>query len=194
MANTNKVNGFTPVKMTSGAPWNGQAMPCAKAAGTTVTNDMFVGDMVVLAGSADADGLPTVTVATAGTNPILGCVVGIKYDPDNLDRSTWIDGAGTGVVMVATGKDVVYEAQADEALAVTNVAKNVNIVDTAAGDRDAGTSGKEVDATVTDGATAQLKLIGFVNNEENVINALYNRVLVVINNHQLGTHTGTAGL
>lgn len=195
MGNENKRNGFKPVEYLNGAAWNGQARKYYKAAGTTVTHDLFVGDLVVMSGDGDADGIPGVVAATAGQgNAILGAIVGIQPDPDNLERNSWIDGADEGYVLVADDPNLIFEAQADDTLAKTDLFNNTNMVKTAAGSRTAGTSGQEVDATVDSNATAQLKIIGFPQRPDNEINAENNKVLVLINNHALKGGTGTAGV
>ena len=192
MANTDRVNGFRLY----GKYNDNMIVPCYKAAGTTVTNDMFVGDCVIMAGSADAaTGNPSVTVATAGDgNAIYGVVTQVDVQPSNLERAAWIDGADAGTVKVCIDPHATYIAQADEALAVTDVGQNVNMVQTAAGSRVTGASGQEVDATTATTNTFQFKFIGFPNRADNEINATNNKVLVILNQSQLVADTGAAGL
>ncbi len=196
MTNTNTLNGFRPVGTITGAPYNGAAIRMYKAAGTTVTNDMFVGDLVTFSGTGDASGVPGVSVATAGAaNAVLGCVVGVEADPAHLDRATWIDGADAGYVMVCVDPNVVYEAQAGGAVPITSIGENVNMEQSAAGSRTAGTSGQHVLNTVASSlSTWQLKIVGLPQRADNEVNAAYNKVLVIINNHVLKGHTGTAGI
>jgi len=178
-----------------GNPYTGQGVLCYKAAGTTVTNDLGVGDPVVLSGSGDAYGVPGVSKATAGdTNAIVGVIQGVKFDPDNPTRATWIDGADAGYVYVCMDPYVIYEAQADGVLTYTDIGYNANFVQTQALDRDSGKSGIEVDATIATTYTFQFKLIGFPQRSDNAINSTYNRVLVIINNHQLKCIGGTTGV
>jgi hypothetical protein len=192
----NRLNGFSPVGTISGAPYNGATRRFYKAAGTTVTHDLFVGDLVVMSGAADAAGIPGVVAATAGDqNPACGVIAAIAPDPNHLDRASWIDGADAGYVDVVTDPNVVFEAQINAALAAAEVGKNVNMVATAAGSRTAGSSGQEINATgINTTATFQLKLIGFVNRADNAPNGTYNRGLVIINNHQFKGGTGTVGV
>ena len=187
MANKDKIGGLTPVSYIDGSPYCGATILCNKAAGTTVTNDLFVGDPVVLTGTGDTVGIPGVTKATlAAGSPIFGVITGLGLDPDNLGRSTWIDGADNGYVAVATGIDIIWEIQADAALAVTSIGLNTLGVQTAAGDRTTGKSGIELDASeVAAGATLMFKVVGFPQRVDNEVNAVNNKVLVVINNSQL---------
>jgi hypothetical protein len=195
MANVDKVNGFRPVQYLNGAAWNGQATKYYKAAGTTVTHDLFVGDLVTPSGSGDADGVPAVVAASAGSeNAILGVIVGVVPDPDHLDRNSWIDGADEGYVLVVDDPNIIFEAQADGALAESDLFNNAPMVKTAAGSRTAGTSGQEVDATVATTAANQLKIIGFPQRPDNTIDSADNKVLVIINNHIFKGGTGTEGV
>ena len=196
MANVSRLNGFKPVGTITGAPYTGAAMRFYKAAGTTVTHDLFEGDLVTFSGTCDAAGVPGVSVATAGAaQAIIGAVVGVESDPNHLDRTSWIDGADAGYVLVCTDPNVIYEAQAGGAVPITSIGENVNMEKSAAGDRTAGTSGQHVLNTVASSlSTWQLKLVGYPQRSNNEINAVYNKVLVIINNHVFKGHTGTAGI
>ena len=193
MANVSRINGFKPVKHINGSPYNGQSETFYKAAGTTVTHDLFVGDLVYPSGTGDTNGIAGVVVATAGKNDVLGCIVGIKPDPNHLDRNNWIDGADAGYVEVCTDPSVVYEAQIDDTLTYTDLYNNTNMVQTQAGSRTTGASGQQIDATVATSSTCQLKLIGFPQKPDNTIGAAYNRGYVIINRSIL-TGAQVAGL
>ena len=194
MANVNRINGFKPVKHINGSPYSGQSETFYKAAGTTVTHDLFVGDLVYPSGSGDANGVPGVVVATAGKGAmILGVIVGIKPQPAHLDRNNWIDGADAGYVEVCTDPSVILEAQVDDTLTYTDLFNNTNMVVTQAGSRTSGASGQQIDATVNTSATNQLKIVGFPQRDDNVIGATYNKAYVTINQHVLG-NAGIAGL
>lgn len=186
MANTDRVTGFKPVRHISGAPWNGQTVKMYKSAGTTVTNDMFPGDLVIMSGTGDADGVPGCTVATAGDgNKVCGVVVSIVPLYDHLER-IWLDGADAGYVNVCTDPTVVLEAQSDASLTYTDIGQNANMVQTQAGSRTTGASGQELDATVATTSTHQLKIIGFAQRADNTLGSADVKVLCLINNHQFG--------
>jgi len=190
MSNTNRVNGFRPVKFDSSL-----IFPCYHAAGTTVTNDIFVGDLVELDGTAGPQGQTGVKVATAGADEdVYGCVVSIPVQSSHLDRATWMDGADAGEVMVLTDRAAIYEAQSDESLAVTDVGQNAMLVQTSAGSRTTGASGQEVDATVATTNTYALKIVGFPNRADNEIGAADNKVLVQINLNQNIGDAGSTGV
>ena len=185
MANVDRVNGFSPVGTLGGGPYHGNTLKCYKAAGTTVTNDLGAGDPVVLSGSGDADGVPSVTKATfASGSPCFGVCTGAVNDPDHKDRMSWIDGADTGYIMVDTSPDTIYEVQADAAMAVTLIGQNAIPIQTSALNRAAGTSGVELDAPPANGTDDMFKIIGFVVRADNTPNAVNNKLLVCMNNPQ----------
>lgn len=194
MANVNRVNGFLPVGHIDGSPWNGQTRMFYKAAGTTVTDDLMPGDLVIMSGSGDAAGVPGISRATAGAgNAICGAIVSIVPLVTNLNRR-WLDGADAGYVNVACDPDTVFECQANAAITYTECGRNAPMVQTSAGSRTTGSSGMECgtnSATTND----QLKILGFVQKADNTINSLYNRILVLINCHQFkGSETGNAAV
>lgn len=201
MANIDAPTGLTPVRYKSGTPWNGQAtMYCIPASDT---NAYAIGDPLTLAGSADANGVATVVLATAGTgNVILGALVGgvgTKYggaagvSPSNLDTSV-IPATKTRAyyVLVADDPMIVFEVQEDSVgnnLAATDVSNNFNLV---AGTNNGYVSGWELDSsTAATTATLQVRVLGLSQRVDNAIgtNAKW---LVLINNHCF--RAGVAGV
>lgn len=79
MANANAPFGLRPINA-NGMPWTGQGrMVCFPASDA---NNVFLGDPVVPTGLTDANGVPIVTIATAGaTNTILGAFLGRTNGP-----------------------------------------------------------------------------------------------------------------
>ena len=195
MSNTDRVNGFKPVKYVSGAPYNGQCMRFYHAAGTTVTHDLAVGDLVTFSGTSNAVGVPGAVIATAGTgNACLGSIVAIEPQPSHLDRASWIDGADAGYIQVATDPMLIFEAQANAAVAITAVGRNAPMVQTSATSRTTGASGQECNATSSSTASDQLKIVGIVQRADNTVNSTDNKVLVIINNHLFKGGTGSAAV
>ena len=78
MASVSRANGFRPVKMVTGAPYNGQAnLYFVPSSDSSV---IMVGDAVKLAGDARAaTGAPTVTRISSATDIPVGIVVGIVF-------------------------------------------------------------------------------------------------------------------
>ena len=186
MANVDRVNGLRPVKHLNGAPFNGMVNRYYVPA--TDSTAIFVGDAVKSGGSADARGVPDVAQAAAG-DTIRGIVVGIE---PVTDESLNFRAASTeAYVLVADAPDLVFEIQEDSvgaALAVTNVGQNADLI-VAAGDTTVGKSGMELDSSTAVGTTAQLRILGLVQREDNEIgdNAKW---LVMINEHELKSTVG----
>ncbi len=203
MANANKPQGFLPVRRLDGTKWTGAGnIYCIPD--TDDTNAYAVGDLVVLAGDSDTNGIPTITLATAGAgNQVLGAIVS--------PAGALNDGGAYGVpqespvvipavksrsyyVMVADDPMLVFEAQEDGVggtIATTSVGLNVSPI---AGTNNGYVSGWLIDSsTVGTGATLQLKLLRLARRSNNATgsNAKWE---VKINSHCFGTGTGQAGL
>lgn len=209
MANISKIRGFIPVKHTNGSPYNGQAniyfVPASD--GTA----LFVGDPVKLLADANAQGVQQVTKATAGA-AVLGVVVGVintKLDPIaggmtsgsiSIDTPVYRPASTGQYVLVCDSPDVVYEVEASTganaaySFAVADVGLNADLT-TVAGSTTTGTSGAALNmAGAANTATLQWKILGVVQRPDNEITGQYTKVLVKINNAQMGAGTGTAGV
>ena len=207
MANISKIRGFTPVKHTNGSPYNGQAniyfVPASD--GTA----LFVGDPVKLLADANAQGVQQVTKATAGA-AVLGVVVGVintKLDPIaggmtggsiSIDTPVYRPASTGQYVLVCDSPDVVYEVEASTganaaySFAVADVGLNADLT-TVAGSTTTGTSAASLNmAGAANTATLQWKILGVVQRPDNEITGQYTKVLVKINNAQMGAGTGTA--
>lgn len=209
MANISKIRGFIPVKHTNGSPYNGQAniyfVPASD--GTA----LFVGDPVKLLADANAQGVQQVTKATAGA-AVLGVVVGVintKLDPIaggmtggsiSIDTPVYRPASTGQYVLVCDSPDVVYEVEASTganaaySFAVADVGLNADLT-TVAGSTTTGTSAASLNmAGAANTATLQWKILGVVQRPDNEITGQYTKVLVKINNAQMGAGTGTAGV
>ena len=118
MANTDRPNGFTPVKTLSGAPVSTKVRTVGCA-----NSDIFVGDAIYLSSGLAA-------AATTEDQNILGVAVGFgktddasgfhsgAYNPDDID-TTWFDAsAGTYTdfyCYYVPVEDMLFEAQFDGA-------------------------------------------------------------------------------
>ena len=201
MANRNAPFGLSPFGYLNGSPWNGQArMYCIPS--TDSTNAYAIGDPVVLAGSADTKGIPTVTLATAGYgNAVTGVIVGaggIVYggpgaNPNNLNTTVVpVTKAQNYYVLVADDPNILFMAQEDSVgnnLAATDVGNNIDLV---AGTNSGYLSGWMIDSsTANTGNTRQLQLMQFLQTPDNAIGT-YGRWVVRINNHSY--RAGTTGV
>lgn len=209
MPNVSRINGFKPVKHVNGSPYNGQANIYFVPA--TDGTALFVGDPVKLAADANADGYPQVTKATAGA-AVLGVVVGVintKLDPVTgrmtsgsivLDTPVYRPASTAQYVLVCDAPDVIYEVEAvtgsnaSYSFAVADVGLNADL-STVAGSTVTGNSGAALNmATAAATATLQFKIMGTVPRPDNEPTGANTKVLVKINNAQLGAGTGTAGV
>ena len=193
MANSDRPSGAKPVRHV-GSPWMGAVNKYH------VHNDegtaIGIGDLVTLVGSADAAGIRDVRASTANQASI-GVVVGVvKRTPESLDTPQYVaatPGANT-YVLVVDDPNAYFEMQEDGTAGVAAVGLNCSMV-TAAPSTVTGTSVYEIDSSeVTTDATDVLKLIEVVQREDNDGTIANAKWIVKINNHQLGSHTGTAGV
>lgn len=198
MANVNQPKGLWPTQYLNGAPWNGQARLYFIA--STDANAYAIGDPVASSGSADTNGVPGVTLATAGAgNAVRGVIVGcgtaegLMADPNNLN-TTVIPATKSQnyYVMVADDPNILFEAQevgTGTALTAAEVGLNANLL---AGTNNGYQSGWQIDNSGEGtGATLQVRLMGLVRRQQNAFGA-YAKWLVKINNHELAA--GTAGV
>jgi len=189
MANSNAPVGFKPVRYKSGAPYNGAAnMYYVPATDSTA---LYIGDPVIIAGSADADGIATATIATAGSaGRVTGVVVGIVPSPTITTK--YRPASTACYILVADDPDLLFECQEDAvggALAAADVGLNADMV-SGSGSTVTGLSAWQLDtSTKATTATLQLRIVGFAQRPNNAIGANA-KVLVRFN---LPTETGAAG-
>lgn len=200
MANTSRPMGLSPLEYLDGSPYTGKARMYYIP--STDINAYAIGDPVALGGSADASGVSSVVLATAGaTNPVLGAIVGApgvvyggaQIDPATTGNSTVVPATKTKgyYVLVSDDPNIVYEMQeggAGAALAATAVGLNTNLV--AAANNGFASQWVFDNAATGAGATLQIQLLGLVNRVDNAFGA-YAKWKVRINVHPF--KAGTAG-
>lgn len=195
MANSNRPSGLSPVQYLNGTPWNGQAREYFIASGDT--NAYSIGDPVDLSGSADAFGVPGITLAlpgnNTGVNKILGAIVsaggvqrgGPYADPSNLN-TTVVPATKTKGYYVAVADDpnILFEMQeggTNPALAAAQVGLNIDL---ASGANSGYLSGWQIDNAVTStSANFQMNLFGLIQKADNAFGQ-YAKWLVKINLHR----------
>ena len=201
MANPNTPFGLTPIRYLNGAPWNGAARMYSIASGDV--NAFAIGDPLMIAGGADASGIPTVTLATPGSG-LLGPMIGsgglIYGGPGAVPgalETTVIPATKLHdyYVMVVDDPMVIFEVQeigTGTALAAADVGFNANLV---AGTNSGFLSGWLLTNT-TEAVTATLdvKLLGLSQRKTTTPNTFgaYAKWEVVINNHYF--KAGTLGI
>lgn len=151
--------GFRPVRnLYPGGSHAANALACVIPAGDGTAT--FIGDFVKLSGAEETpnENMPTVIQAAAG-NGLFGVIVGFR--PDYTDLTLKHRTASTErVCFVSVARPgVVYEGQADGAVADGDIGNYCDIV-VAAGDTTTGRSGMEIDISSTATANGQLQLIG----------------------------------
>jgi hypothetical protein len=189
MANANVAFGLKPIRHAMSAGYNdGTDRYFVPASDVT---PLYIGDPVILAGSADANGVPTVTRAGA-TGLITGVVVGFS-----IDRTIVTNGyraASTDCyVLVEHDPDALYEVQENGAMTAADAGLNANLV---AGNGNPYTrkSGFMLDSS-TKAVTAglQVRLVGLVQRPDNAFGTNANW-LVRINQTTETAAAGSTGI
>lgn len=202
MANTSRINGFRVVGNLSGGAATGQVHLYNVV---SAADEILVGDIVKLGGTATASGVPTADLCGATDVPI-GVVVAIvnpKLDQDgkittgsitlDLPAVTQIAAAGTGFILVADDPDVILEAEASNGIpAATDFGLNISHAN---GARTSSTTSSP--ATLDFGtkaitATLNFQILGMPRRANNEIGASM-KLLVRFNVHQYKS-VGTTGI
>lgn len=197
MANTDRPSGLRPVSHLDGSPYNGKMnMYLAPSADGTA---IYVGDPVKSGGTAGAagvtvnginvEGMPTVAVAAAG-DTLRGVVVGFLPKQSNLEV-LHREASTNRIALVADSPDLIFEVQEDglgAPIAAIDIGENADIVYTA-GNATTGRSAVVLDSSDHKTATAQLRILGYVQRPDNAIGDKA-KFLVVINEHELKSTSG----
>lgn len=195
MANVDAPFGLKPIRHLNGNPWNGVVKRVYFPAGDGTA--AFVGDAVILNGSADTEGVcPTVIRATVGAdNPIYGVVVAFEPDPTNLQLLYRVASTAR-YAYVCCDPDVVFAIQDDGVVTLTaaDVGLNAVLIATHSGSTTTGKSGLELNSSNV-AATANFQLL-ILSKWDSPNNELGARAIweVVISRHQLRPIAGVLGI
>jgi hypothetical protein len=207
MANVNKVKGLSPIQNGDGSPWNQQATLYAVA--NDASNSYAMGDIVMLAASADADGIPQVTkwggAVSVGAQPV-GVIVGIRVaDPGvslvgnslALEKTYLPVSSGAHYLYVVDDPSAIFELEGDSTVwANTHMNNNVNVTLTA-NQTSLGNGAPYSSTVATSPATTltlPLQVLGLVQRPDNAFGA-YANLRVRFNIHaQYGAVTGRTGV
>ncbi len=174
MANANVARGLVPYRRTTGEPYNGAAniyyVPAA------VASNIFIGDPVTwLTNAADANGIPSVTLATAGTsNNILGSMVGIVSGgepivPVTRDLTIYHPASTAAYILVSDDPDLLYSVQENGSMVQGAPGRNANLV-SGAGSTITGISGWMLNSsTLAITNTLQMKIIRMLEQADNAV-------------------------
>ena len=172
MANVDNPHGFRPVRSINGGAGNAKVTYLTLAASNSAIG---LGDALILS-SGDVD------IAAAAT-----ALVGIAAEAKAASSG--------GKIAVWADPMQLFEAQTDDTYATaitaaTAIGMNADILATAPS---GGKSQMEIDeSSVTTTATLQLKIVGLYLDPKNAWGK-NERLVVKINNHVFGSHTGTVG-
>ena len=187
MPNANAPFGLKPVRDGASRPYSdGTDAFALLAADNSV---VYIGDPVVISGTADAVGVPSATLATAGAgNRITGVVAG--FTPNPAIVAAGFRAAGNEVhALVEHDPDALYEIMANGSVAATDIGANANLI-AGTGGNSYKRSGWMLDtASMTTTATLQVRIVGLARRPDNDFGA--NAVLLVRINQT--TETGAAG-
>lgn len=191
MANTDTPRGLKPVSDLNGSPWNGKArMYYVPASDSTA---IYIGGLVKPAGSADAEGVPSVTGNVSTGNAVVGVVVSI--DPalgagaNGRDSTIYRAASTERYVYVADDPNTLFEIQEDGeggALAATNLWMSADITGFTSGSTTSGLSSIEIDsstATASGDGTEDVLIVGFARRPDNELGSQWGKFIVRLNNH-----------
>lgn len=198
MANIDAAFGLRPIKRRNGATYH--VAPTPYYIPSNYGTALFIGDPVIKTGESNtaevtvpgggtfAPGmLPIVAKATAGDgNALTGVIVGFSPIPTDLTKIH--NPASTArVALVADDPDLIFQIQADGAIAAAQIGLNANLIFTNAGSATTGLSGVELDtssdAPDTD-ASNQLTILRVADIEgRNELGSAWTVVEVRINQH-----------
>lgn len=184
MANVNAPFGLKPVKDGNNRPYSGGGN--TYYIGTGETANLYIGDPVILSGTADANGVPAVIKATAGTsNRITGVITGWVPNPSIVANGYRVT-ATAAYAIVEDDPNVIYEVQASTA-AVTDVGANINLA-AATGSRLTQSATYANGSQIATTNTYQLRILGFSQRPDSETGA-YAKLLV---RNNLPTEAGVA--
>lgn len=183
MANANTPFGLKPVRYLSGAPYNGAANRYFIPA--TDGTACYIGSLVKPAGSADANGIGTVTSNVATAAAVIGAVIAIEMV--TRESTIYREASTARYVYVADDPNLVFECQDDgaSALAATNTWMVADLTNFTTGNTGSGLSSTVIScAAATSGGdgTEDVLLTGLVQRSPNAF-GVYAKWLVRLNNH-----------
>lgn len=191
MANADAPRGGIPVRHRNGAPYNGAGTVYHVPA--SYATALFVGDpVIVVTASSDANGVPTVQLATAaGGNFITGFIQSLAFHGDPAvpvlrDSGRFHAASTLGYVLVCDDPDVLFEFQEDGvagAMGAGAAGRNVDLV-AGTGSAVTGWSGWELDSsTLAVTATLQMRVLAPIERADNDVTLTNAKWLCAVNLH-----------
>lgn len=187
MANANIPMGLRPVRDQSNRMWTGGGNTYYVT--SAHAGALYIGDPVIVTGSADAAGVPTVDIATAGaTNYITGAIVGFMPDPTILANG-YLPASTAGYVIVEDDPNVTYEIQANSMISANLNANSVLAAGT--GNRITGSGWFMDTGTIGTSNTYQLRIVGIAQAPDNALGAFCKAHVRINLPTEAGLATGT---
>lgn len=189
MANADTPRGLSPVRYLSGAPYNGAANLYYIPA-TDTDAAVYIGGLVKLTGSADADGVAAVTGNVATSNVVVGVVIGVEPSmgagANGRDSTLYRANSTERYVWVADDPNLLFSVQDDAAatLDAGAVGAVADLTGFTSGNTATGLSSIEISAaSVTTGSSdADVQIVGLDRTPDNAIGNNANW-LVRLRNH-----------
>ncbi len=165
MPNANAPFGLMPVRDGASAPYNDGTDPYALLAADNTA--VYRGDPVVISGTADAMGVSSVTLATAGAgNRVTGVVVGFSPNP-GIVAAGYRLGGNEVHALVEHNPDAEYEIMCSGNLAAADIGANANLI-AGTGGNAYNMSGWMLDSSsIATTATLQLRIVGLARRPDN---------------------------
>jgi hypothetical protein len=177
--NPNTPRGLVPYAYSWGAPYNGavDVFYVPSSYGSAI----YVGDPVVFTqNSADAQGVPVVTLASAGsTNKITGVMVGVANNANELilpvlqSSPVYLPASSGGYVYVASDPNLLFWAQEDSvggSMAYTSGGGNLASLVSGAGSTYTGLSGWQIQSSSV-GTGTQVAIMRPLPQVDNVVSS-----------------------
>jgi hypothetical protein len=189
MANADTPRGLSPVRYQGGACYSGAANMYYFASGDGTA--AYVGGLVKLAGSADADGVASVTANITTGDAVIGVIVAI--DPSNgagangRDSKLYRVASTERYVYVADDPNLIFSVQDDASATLTadSVGNVADLTGLTSGSTTTGLSSIEISATTATASsddTENVLIVGLERKPDNSIGDNANW-LVRLNNH-----------
>lgn len=184
MANADTPHGLRPVQYVGGAPYTGKVNRYYIPA-TDSTGPNYIGQLVKPAGSADANGVMTVTGNVSTGNAVLGPIVAVE--PETADSTVYRPDDVGRYVLVADDPDLMFAIQDDAAATPTAaiVGNAADLTGFTSGSTSSGLSATEISMasiTASGDGTEDVIIIGLLRTPDNEIGD-HAEWLVRLNNH-----------
>lgn len=182
MANTDNAFGLKPVSDIGGGSYSGRTNKyCFLAATGTAA---YVGSVVKMTGTADANGIAEVTANVTTADTVIGVITSVL--PVSSDSTTYRVASTLRYCTVADDPDQLFEAQvSDGTFAITHVGNVADLASLTSGSTVYGNSTTEVSfgsLSASGDGTEDVLILGVVQREGNEVGE-FNKVIVRLNNH-----------